>query len=75
MEMKPKFKINEKVKFINDPDSDAGNVVSIIFDGKSYCYRISVRDLDLNEKKIVEGFKTCLESELLSLEVTGEVTE
>ncbi len=65
----PKFKIGQAVKFINDSDSEAGEVLGFYFDPAfGYTYKISAREVDLTAKKVIEGSKICREIELVSVE-------
>lgn len=63
----PKFKIAQKVKFTGDNDEEAGEVLSYSFDGKEYYYKISAREVDMTAKKIIDGVKNCVESELAAV--------
>jgi len=65
--IKNKFEIGDLVKFKQDKDSDAGEVLSLSFDGKKFTYRISSKEVDLEKKEIIDGIKTCDESELISV--------
>ncbi len=67
--MKPKFEIGQKVRFIGDSERDFGNVVSYSYDLENgFIYKISAVDVDVKEKKLINGFKTCLEGELVAEE-------
>lgn len=71
--MTPKFEIGKKVRFIGDSEADAGNVVSFSFEpDRGFIYKISSVDVDVKNKKLVNGFKTCLESELVAVEEENE---
>ena len=50
--IKNKFEIGDLVKFKQDKDSDAGEVLSLSFDGKKFTYRISSKEVDLEKKEI-----------------------
>ena len=67
--MTPKFQIGDKVKFINDKDSEAGKVVAISQNEEENVYKITSSYYDFELSKVVDGFKTCKEDELV------EVTE
>lgn len=71
MNATPKFTINQRVKFFKNSDAEAGVVLSYSYDGEKFTYRISSREVDIAAKKIIEGVKVCLESELVAV---GEVT-
>lgn len=61
----PKFSIGQKVKFIGEPDSEAGEIVSFSFhsDG-GYLYQVSSKEVDVTAKTIYTGIKHAKESEL-----------
>lgn len=63
--MKPKYKIGDKVKFNGDSEFDIGEVISIIITASDIKYTISSKEVDIVKKMLVDGSKTCLESELL----------
>lgn len=73
MNTEPKFKIGQVVKFAGDSNAEAGKVLSYSFDGESFVYRISAREVDLTAKEVINGVKTCLETELVEVAVEGEV--
>ncbi|KKT30494.1 MAG: hypothetical protein UW18_C0015G0005 [Microgenomates group bacterium GW2011_GWF1_44_10] len=60
-----KFKIGDLVKFKQDKDSDAGEVLSLSFGGKEWSYRLSSKEVDLEAKEIINGIKTGMEDELV----------
>jgi len=65
----PKFKIGQLVKFINDDDTEAGDVLGFYYDPAfGYTYKISAREVDLVAKKVINGSKICREEELVSVE-------
>ncbi len=66
--MKPKFEIGQKVKFVNDNDSEAGKVMSFSFSpDRGFVYQISSKEVDLAKKEIINGVKSCAESELVAV--------
>lgn len=69
---KNKFNIGDLVKFENDKDSDAGNVMSISFDGNEWSYKISSKEVDLDKKEIINGVKFGKEVELVAVEKVNE---
>ena len=69
---KNKFNIGDFVKFINDKDSDAGDVVGLSFDGNEWSYKISSKEVDLDKKEIINGIKFGKESELVAVEKSNE---
>lgn len=64
----PKFSIGDRVKFHTDGDEDAGEVMSFSFDSNGYSYKVSSKEVDIKAKIIIEGVKSCHESELVALE-------
>lgn len=64
---KNKFDIGELVRFVGDTDNDAGVVLSLSFDGESWSYSISSKEVDHARKEIIEGVKICKESELVAV--------
>lgn len=76
MNTEPKFKIGQEVKFIGDTDAEVGQVVSYSFEpDRGFVYRISSREVDLTAKKVIEGFKICLETELVEVKKAEEENE
>lgn len=65
---KNKFNIGDLVKFINDKDVDAGNIISMSFDGKEWSYAFSSHEVDLEKKVVIQGVKLCKESELVAVD-------
>ena len=67
--MQPKFSIGEKVRFVGDKDIDAGMVLSYSYvpELKTFRYSISSREVSVATKELIDGIKTCLESELISV--------
>lgn len=63
----PKFEIGQKVKFINDSDNDAGLVEGMTFNGESWVYKITSKEVDHAKKEIISGFKTGGEDELVEV--------
>lgn len=59
-----KFNIGDTVKFVGDSKNDAGQVLGFSFDGESFFYKISSRELDHEHKLIIQGVKYCREDEL-----------
>lgn len=71
----PKFTIGQKVHFVGDAKSDAGVVKTFSFDPEvGYRYTITSKEVDIKRKLVVDGIKTCLENELVAVEVEGEET-
>lgn len=71
--IKNKYNIGDRVKFIGDTDNDVGLVVGLSFDGEEWTYKISSKEVDVAKKEIIEGIKTCKESELVVVkEVSNE---
>lgn len=64
-----KFEIGQKVRFIGDSENDAGEVLSLSFDGENWSYKISSKEVDHARKEIIEGVKICLEDELVEVEL------
>lgn len=60
----PKFEIGQSVKPIDGIDADKGEVLGYSFDGSSFTYKISSTEIDIPNKAIVAGIKTCKEEEL-----------
>lgn len=65
----PKFTIGQTVKFVNDPDKQAGQVLSYSFDGSEFLYRITGRSVDVESQTVLEGIKVCRENELVEIKV------
>lgn len=66
--MKPKFEIGQKVKFVNDSDSEAGKVLAFSYDpNRGFVYQISSKEVDLAKKEVVNGVKSCSEKELVAV--------
>jgi len=68
--MEQKYKLGDKVKFMNDADSLAGVIVSFSYDAsiKSFRYSFTSKAFDVDSNSMIEGIKTCLEAELLPVE-------
>lgn len=67
-ELNPKFKQGDRVKFKGDPDRDAGKVLEIFWNSKEgFRYSISSEEVDISQKKIIKGIKSCLEKELVKM--------
>ncbi len=62
----PLFKIGQEVKV--SADGEVGVVQQYSFDGQSFKYVVSSKEVDLKKKEIVNGVKHVDESELESLE-------
>ncbi len=60
----PKFNVGDKVKEKNASPKDFGEVMSFAFDGEHYSYRITSKELDFENKEVINGVKTLLESEV-----------
>lgn len=60
--MKLKFNIGEKVKVKSD--GEVGMVLSFHVDGEGVRYTISSKEVNLKQKKIIEGVKHVMEDEL-----------
>ena len=66
----PKFEIGQKVKFNGDLDRDAGHIIGFSFDSNTgYRYQVGCKEVDIEAKAIITGIKTCLEAELVEVEV------
>lgn len=66
--MKPnKFEIGQKIKFINDPDTKAGIVQNISFDGTDWIYKITGKSVDMVNETVEDGFKTGREDEFIEV--------
>lgn len=66
--MKPnKFEIGQKIKFINDPDTKAGIVTNISFNGKDWIYQITGKSVDMVNETVEDGFKTGREDEFIEV--------
>lgn len=64
----PKFEIGQKVKFMRDTDNDAGHIIGFSFDSEvGYRYQVQCKEVDIENKTIITGIKTCLESELVEV--------
>lgn len=63
--MKPKYDIGQVV--VTD-DNEACTVLSYSYDGDQFSYRLSSKDVDVRNRKMVEGVKNVLESEIKPLE-------
>lgn len=66
--MNPKYTIGQSVYFKGDLPEEAGQVLSYSFDGTSFTYVISSKEVDIKAKKIIEGVKHCKEDELVEVE-------
>lgn len=64
---KNKFDIGQLVRFVGDSENDAGQVLSLSFDGESWSYSISSKEVDHARKEIIEGVKICKEAELVAV--------
>lgn len=64
---KNKFNIGDKVRFIGDNDFDAGDVLGMSFNGDEWSYKMSSKEVDHEKKEIIEGIKSCKESELVAV--------
>jgi hypothetical protein len=64
--MKPKFNIGDEVKFSKDPDSQSGKVLSFSYvpEVEEFRYVFSAKAFDPEKNEMIEGVKTCLESEI-----------
>jgi len=61
----PKFEIGQEVKEKGLPDSEGGKIFRFSYDSDSgFRYQFRSKEVDVANKKIVHGFKTCLEKEL-----------
>ena len=60
----PKFNIGDKVKEKGASPKDAGEVLSFSYDGEKYVYRISSKEVDFENKAVIEGVKTLMENEM-----------
>ncbi len=74
--MKPKFEIGQTVKFINDKDSEAGEIVDITWNATDgFSYKFKSRALDPEKIEVIHGFKTCKEDELVKVKVEAPAQE
>lgn len=64
---KNKFNIGELVKASGDKNSDAGKVLSMSFDGETWSYKISSKEVDFEKKEVINGVKFCKEDELVKI--------
>ena len=61
----PKFQIGQKVKEKGLPNSEGGKILRFSYHSDSgFRYYFRSKEVDMENKKIVHGFKTCLEKEL-----------
>lgn len=61
--MESKFKVGQKVKVIND--GEIGEILSFSYDSENgFKYTISSKEVDIPNKAVIDGVKTCLEAEL-----------
>lgn len=71
----PKFKVGEAVKFTDDLDIEAGKVIEINYNSSvGFSYKISASYYDPDQHKMIDGFKNCLESELVLVSTEKEVS-
>ena len=70
----PKFEIGQKIKFINDPDSKAGEVVGLSYiapetpeDKGKWQYKITSKFVDMELEEVKPGFKTGFEDEFVEV--------
>lgn len=70
--MNNKFEIGQKVRFIGDTENDAGEVLSLSFDGENWTYKISSKEVDHAKKEIINGIKICREDELVEIKEVKE---
>lgn len=69
MAVKQKYQIGDTVRFVGDNDSEAGKVVGFSYnEEQGFTYRVTSKEVDFGQKKVVDGFKTCSEAELVSVE-------
>lgn len=59
--MQPKFDIGDKVK---TADGEVCQVVSYSFDGSTFTYKLSSREVDLRARKLIEGVKNVTQEEI-----------
>jgi len=62
----PLFKIGQEVRV--SADGEVGVVQQYSFDGESFKYVVSSKEVDLKKKEIVNGVKHVAESELEEIE-------
>jgi hypothetical protein len=64
--MKPKYNIGDQVKFSLDPDSESGEIISFSYvpEVKEFRYVFTSKAFDPGKNEMIEGVKTCLESEI-----------
>lgn len=67
--MKTKFEIGQTVQA---PDGEIGEIQSIGIDVNGIRYAISSKEVDLIEKKIIEGVKHCTEDEITAVKAKKE---
>ena len=61
----PKFNIGDKVKEKSQPASEGGKVLSFTYASDvGFRYKFASKEVDVAEKKIIHGVKSCLEGEL-----------
>jgi len=64
-QLTPKFNIGDKVKEKSQPTSEGGKVLSFTYDSDvGFRYQFKTKEVNVAEKKIIHGTKTCLEEEL-----------
>lgn len=71
----PKFEIGQKIKFINDPDSKAGEVVGISCNAEGWFYSIKSKTVDMAKEELVEGIKSGAEDEFIEVAEPKEVKD
>jgi hypothetical protein len=59
-----KFNLNQLVKPLGKPDTDAGKVISISITNDGIFYKVVSRELDMARKEIITGVSTYAETEL-----------
>lgn len=64
---KNKFNIGDKVRFTRDSEYDAGFVLGMSFNDNEWSYKISSKEVDHEKKEVIEGVKSCKESELVEV--------
>lgn len=63
--MKPKFDLGQSVRLKTDPESDSGKVVKYSYNGESFVYTITSVEVDVKNKRLINGYKHAEESELV----------
>jgi len=54
-ETKQKFNVGDKVLDIKDSSEEEHEVLGFSYDGESFTYKVTSKEVDIKEKKIVHG--------------------